>query len=161
MSETATEDFECHVKWNTGVIDTVLFTELILPLDLLLKWRADETWTGKLVKAHDWATLEVEWQDGTKNIVEIKDVYPTNTADFIGKKVIWSPDGTEGIIFDHNAEQILSFETDAEPDRLRFDDNRKSQYDTSDSESQSGCDSSESDDSEESSDEENVALAQF
>ena len=112
MSETETEDFECHVKWTTGVIDIVLYTELILPLDLLLQWKADEALTGKLVTAHDWATLEVEWQDGTKNIVEIKDVRPTNTSDFIGLKVVWRPDGTEAVIFDHTVEQFSSLETD-------------------------------------------------
>ena len=128
MSETETEDFECHVKGTTGVIDIVLFTELILPLDLWI-WKADEAWTGKLVTAHDWATLEVEWQDGTKNIVEIKDVRPTNTSDFIGLKVVWRPDGTEGVIFDHTVEQFSSLETDTQPDRLRFDDLRN-RYDT-------------------------------
>ena len=58
MADPGTEDFECSVKWTTGIIDTVLLTELILPFNLHLEWRHDSAWRGVLLRS--WRVLRGE-----------------------------------------------------------------------------------------------------
>ena len=133
MADPGTEDFECSVKWTTGIIDTVLLTELILPFNLHLEWRHDSAWRGVLLRSIDWATLEVEWENNTTNIVEIEDVSPLNVSVFIGEEVYWKEDNTKGEIirierlqvgdtvndFNQNSENVMP--TEPSDDQIEID----------------------------------------
>ena len=104
MTDDGTKPFECRVQWSDRSIDTVLLTELLLPSELEVQWKHDPLWKGVLKNALDWAVLEVEWDDGSRNIVDIKDVIPLNPREYVGQPVFWREDSTAGKIISATAE---------------------------------------------------------
>ena len=89
MTDDGAKPFECRVQWSDRNIDTVLFTELLLPSELEVQWKHDPLWKGVVKNALDWVVLEVEWDDGSRNIVDIKDVIPLNPREYVGHPVFW------------------------------------------------------------------------
>ena len=107
MTDDGTNPFESRVQWSDRSIDTVLLTELLLPSELEVQWKHDPQWKRVLKNALDWAVLEVEWDDGSQNIVDIKDVITLNPRDYVGQPVFWKEDITAG--------EIIGTQAEAEP----------------------------------------------
>ena len=107
MTDDRTKPFECRVQWSDRSIDTVSLTELLLPSELEVQWKHDPLWKGVLKNALDWAVLEVEWDDGSRNIVDVKDVIPLNPREYVGQPVLWKEDNTAG--------EIIGTQAEAEP----------------------------------------------
>ena len=104
MTDDGTKPFKCRVQWSDRSIDTVLLTELLLRSELEVQWKYDPLWKGVLKKDLDWAVLEVEWDDGSRNIVDMKDVIPLNPREYVGQPVFWKEGNTAGEIFGTQAE---------------------------------------------------------
>ena len=61
-------------------------------VQIKIKWKTDDTWRGVIHEIFDFATVEVKWQDGSNNIVDLKDLILAKPHEFVGKKVKWSED---------------------------------------------------------------------
>ena len=81
--------FDCVVQGSDGARDSVAVTDLIMDENLLVSWKYDEKWTGKVQNIQDTNDVEILWDNNARtdrvNIHLIKLLYPET---YLGKRAV-------------------------------------------------------------------------
>ena len=80
-------------NWYDGDQDRVLITHLLVDIPISVEWKHDFTWTGNIETIIDCFDVEVSWfNNGTTNIVSIRELQFLNPEDFINAETFWRED---------------------------------------------------------------------